>query len=141
MARMHRVVQEVIQQRMIEGERTERWKKLVAFVESLAAANWDDHRRYADLQELKAIEQFVRMNALSGDRSIGLTALWTVQNMQHLGRLRSARQMAELAKRILSSVLQADPDSAEKQRDLSISFERLGDVSVASGDLKAARVF
>ena len=36
---------------------------------------------------------------------------------------------------------ETDPDSAVKQRDLSISFNKLGDVSVASGDLKAARVY
>jgi len=34
---------------------------------------------------------------------------------------------------------QVDPTNAQMQRDLWISFEKLGDVSVASGDLAATR--
>ena len=45
------------------------------------------------------------------------------------------------ANRILKQVLSADPLCAQKQRDLSISFDRLGDVSVAAGDLAAARAY
>ena len=40
---------------------------------------------------------------------------------------------------MIHTLQSAAPDDPELQRDLSISFNKMGDVSVASGDLKAAR--
>jgi tetratricopeptide (TPR) repeat protein len=40
---------------------------------------------------------------------------------------------------VIQALADADPTSAAKQRDLPVSYERLGGVSVAAGDLKAAR--
>ena len=62
--------------------------------------------------------------------------------LQNLGRLRNAIELVRVANRILQQhVLAADPASAEKQRDLSVSFNNLGNVSVAAGDLAAARAY
>ena len=55
------------------------------------------------------------------------------------GDLKAARGYFEDGLRIRRRLADEDATSAQKQRDLSISFERLGDVSVAAGDLKAAR--
>ena len=55
------------------------------------------------------------------------------------GDLKAARGYFEDGLLIRRRLADADPDSAENQRDLSISFNKLGNVSMESGDLKAAR--
>jgi phage tail protein X len=50
---------------------------------------------------------------------------------------RKARHEASLA--VLERLAAANPGSAEAQRDLSVSLNKLGDVLVQAGDLAAAR--
>jgi tetratricopeptide (TPR) repeat protein len=57
------------------------------------------------------------------------------------GDLQAARAYFEDGLQIRRLLAEADPSSAEKQRDLSISFNKLGEVSVASGDLQSARAY
>ena len=38
----------------------------------------------------------------------------------------------------MERLAQSDPGNADWQRDLSVSFERIGDVQVAQGDLSGA---
>ena len=140
-ARMHRVVQEVVLGRMDKVERDQRRQIVLKFVEELTRKNWDNHLLYSNRKELEATEALVRLHSKIDDRLIGSTALWLVAHLQRLGRLGTAREMALLSKRILKPLAEADPSSAEKQRDLSISFNKLGEVSVASGDLQSARAY
>ena len=140
-ARMHRVVQEVVRQRMSEDERTRREQAVLVFVDHHTVTIHDGQGSYADVDEITAAEQFVRARPSQAERLVGRTAMWLVPTLQNLGRLRNAINLARQASGILKLVLAADPGSAEKQRDLSISFGHLGDVSVAAGDLAAARAY
>ncbi len=140
-ARMHRVVQEVLRRRMKDAERSHRLEIVLADVEALARRNWTDHRLYSDLNEIRAVEQLIRLDHAGDHPLVGSAALWLVNLLQNLGRLRNAVNMARLAHRILKQTLTADPDSSQKQRDLSVSFNKLGNVSVAAGDLAAARAY
>jgi hypothetical protein len=65
--------------------------------------------------------------------------MWVVGHFQNLGRLRTAVEMAKLAVRILKHVAEADPASAEKQRDVGVSHFKLMDSSEKAGDRPAAR--
>ena len=134
-ARMHRVVQEVVRRRMSEAELRRREQALLVFIEGRTDGT------YSDPRDVACTEQFVRNWPDQSERLIGQTAMWLVDSLQDLGRLQSALDMARLAERVLHQAADADPPSAQKQRDLSISFERLGDVSVAAGDLAAARAY
>src|SRR5207244_13064141 len=118
-----------------------RERDVLEFIEEHTVRIHDGDGTYADDNEVAAAEQFVRTCADRPERLIGQTAMWLVGTLQDLGRLRNAIDMASLANRILKQVDDVDPASAERQRDLSISFEKLGDVSVAAGDLAAARAY
>jgi tetratricopeptide (TPR) repeat protein len=138
-ARMHRVVQEVIRRRTGDEAREQRRDAVFAYVADLSGRNWDDTMKYADVKDVEAVEETVREHENGGERRLGQAALWLVYSLLDLGKLRNARDLARIAERILRAVADADPASAEKQRDLSFSFNRLGDVSAAVGDLAAAR--
>ncbi|MEW9532825.1 CHAT domain-containing protein [Microbispora sp. NPDC049125] len=55
------------------------------------------------------------------------------------GNVTAAGACAERYTSAASERLQADPDNAQAQRDLSISLNNVGNVAVAAGDLPAAR--
>ena len=140
-ARMHRVVQEVVRRRMSEADRLCREEVVLRFVEAHTGTIYDGYGAYSDLNEVASAEQFVRGRTNRSERWIGRIAMRLVETLKDLGRLRHAVEMARLANRILKQVLSDDPTSADKQRDLSISLNKLGDVSVAAGDLAAARAY
>jgi len=58
--------------------------------------------------------------------------------LTYAGRLPPARNAAMEAVRIRQDVITAHPADAQWQRDLSVSYERLGDVQQAQGDLAGA---
>lgn len=59
-------------------------------------------------------------------------------NLMPLNRLRNAHNMARTAERILARVTAADPDSAERQRDIGVSHFKLFQVTGQEGNSGAA---
>ena len=138
-ARMHRVLQEVVRRRMSDADRAGREGAVVRFVENRTARILDSYGADTDLSEISAAEQFVRARSEQCDPWIGLTGLSLVSTLQNIGQLRKATEIALLSNRILKEVHAADPASAEKQLNLSHSFNKLGNVSMAADDLAGAR--
>jgi len=138
-ARMHRVVQEVIRRRITEADRAARAARVMTFVEDRVRCNADDAMRFDDVRAIAAAEEWAWGNANQDHPLVGNTALCLVNHLMELGRLRAALRMVRLAERIVTQVARTDPASAEKRRNLAIVFDRLGDVSRATGDLAAAR--
>ncbi len=140
-ARMHRVVQDVVHRRMTDSQGAIREGSVLAFVERLVYVNRDETSLYTDGSEIDAAVQFVGARMNQAEQLVGRAAMRLVGTLQDMGRLHKALAFAREAHGILKQVLCADPVCARKQRDLSISFGRLGDVSVAAGDLAAARAY
>lgn len=138
-ARMHRVVQEVVRRRVQEDERHRREQAVLHFIEKRTVRIHDGDGTYADVDEIAAVEQFVRVRSDQPERLIGRTAMWLVGSLQELGRLRSAIDMASLASRILKHLADADPASAQKQRDLGVSHVKLFDIENKLENRSAAR--
>ena len=137
-ARMHRVVQEVVYRRMSE-DRLQREQAVLSFIENRTAAVCDSLGTYSDLEEVAAVEQFVRARSDHPERLVGRTSMWLIEPLRELGRLQNAIDMAGIANRILKEVLFADPASTVKQRDLANSFSKLGEVNWAAGNPTVAR--
>ena len=57
------------------------------------------------------------------------------------GDLAAARDYYEQGLAISRTLADADPASAQKQRDLSVSFNNLMNISKAAGDLAAVRAY
>ena len=58
-----------------------------------------------------------------------------------LGDSKGARGYFEKSLNLREQLTQQGPDSAQAQRDLAVSYERLGNVSLRGSDLKAAREY
>jgi tetratricopeptide (TPR) repeat protein len=138
-ARMHRVLQEVVRRRMSDVQRMSREAAVVRFIENRTARILDRYGVDTDLNEIASAEQFFRARSNQSDPWIGLTGLWLVSTLQNIGQLRKSTEIALLSNRILKQVLTADPTSAKKQLNLSLSFNKLGNVSMAADDLAGAR--
>jgi tetratricopeptide (TPR) repeat protein len=55
------------------------------------------------------------------------------------GKLEDARGWFDKALAVAKAFAAADPSNTQRQRDLSLSFEKLGDVAVSAGKLEDAR--
>ena len=121
------------------GDAAGRSAAVLAWVYDLAMATTggyaDDD---ADDDELRAVEQTVRLHARSGAPLVGQTALWTVGHLIARGRLTAATDLATTAHRILAAAAGRYPDDADRQWDLSVANNKLADVFARRGDLAAA---
>ena len=139
---MHRVVQEVILDRMSGDQRDKRTQRVRTFVENRTIQAHDNQQSYTGVSEVDAVVLFVQSNARTLDRLIGRTAMGVVPRLQELGRLRSAVEMASLSEQILRPQADSDRGNAAWQRDLSISLNQLGNLAVSQGNLpEAQRLF
>ena len=159
LARMHRVVQEVILARLTVDVRTQRAHRVRTFIEQRTIRGHDAIELYTSVAEVDAIVQYTLSPAQSGHPQTGRTAMWIVPQLQTLGRLKSAVQLATLAERILRRLAESDPlspfapqksalsrserrQSDDRWRDLSVSLIKLGDLATAQGNLpEAQRLF
>ena len=62
----------------------------------------------------------------------------TVDTLLTLGETQSALAVAKQAQEIFESLLKQNRDSTDLQRELSVSYGRVGDVQMAQGNLPAA---
>jgi tetratricopeptide (TPR) repeat protein len=141
-ARMHRVVQEVVQGLLTESERERFRQRVLAWIERRTIANWDSHQKYDDLKEIEAVVALIRNSKKNPERRMGQCALWLVGIHMTLGKLSVAKELAELALQIAQRLARSDPGNAAWQRDLFVSLNKLGDLAVAQGNLpEAQRLF
>jgi tetratricopeptide (TPR) repeat protein len=73
------------------------------------------------------------------DQRIAVDGMFLVEKVIAYRSLPAARSLLRCTVNVIQALADADPTSAEKQRDLSISFDKSGDVRIAAGDLNAAR--
>ncbi len=138
LARMHRVVQEVILARLSVEVRIQRTERVRTFIEQRTIRGHEAIELYTSVAEVDAIVQYTLSPAQSGHPQTGRTAMWIVPQLQTLGRLKSAVQLATLAEQILRPLAESDPANAAWQRDLSVSLEKLASVSHKNGQLEVA---
>jgi tetratricopeptide (TPR) repeat protein len=137
--RMHRVLQDVVRRRMSDVDRRGREEVVVRFIEKRTLRILEHYGADTDVDEISSAEQFVRARSNQSDPWIGLTGLWLVSTLQNIGQLRKATEIALFSHRILKEVLTTDPTSAEKQHNLALSLNKLGNVSMAADDLAGER--
>ena len=71
-------------------------------------------------------------------RSEAAALIETTESLLAIGDTAGALAAGEQARQIMDGLLAGDPGNAGWQRDLSVSYERVGDVQVAQGDLAGA---
>jgi tetratricopeptide (TPR) repeat protein len=71
-------------------------------------------------------------------RSEGEALMETVDSRLTIGDTKGALAAAQQARQIFADLLAASPRSTDYQRELSVSYGKVGDVQVAQGDLPAA---
>ena len=88
----------------------------------------------------KLQDQLLEAGELGPDlrRSQAEALISTVDTLLTLGETQSALAVAKQAQGIFEALLMQQPDSTDLQRELSVSYGRVGDVQVAQGNLPAA---
>lgn len=83
------------------------------------------------------IAEHSAMHAAGQERARWL--LLACDSLVALGRSREAITHAEAARMVLRQLVEAEPERADYQRDLSVSYNTLGDIRSALGDVVEAR--
>ena len=85
-------------------------------------------------------QQLVNSGQVSPDlkRSEAAALIETVGSRLTIGDTAGALSAAQQARQILTGLLASNPGSTDDQRDLSVSYEKVGDVQVAQGNLPEA---
>ncbi|MBX7169259.1 MAG: TIR domain-containing protein, partial [Pirellulales bacterium] len=139
LARVHRIVQEVVRARM-PADRGAVQQEALALVVRIRAAALENAARLGDFAwEAEPLRDYVLARPRVDNANVLGVANAICTPLQHLGRLGDAATVARAAVACGERILAADPDNAAAQRDLSVSYSKLGDVSVAQGDLAGAK--
>jgi tetratricopeptide (TPR) repeat protein len=111
------------------------------------------HDRLKDQPNQQELRKDLLQGALAGLKEVARAAdtaeadhetIWALVELGDLfgkieiGGLAEARKQYELAHELARKLAEADPGSAQAQRDLSISLSKLGNVQLEQGDSKAA---
>jgi tetratricopeptide (TPR) repeat protein len=133
-ARIHRLVAAHLRQGL---EATMRDKLAKHAGSRSDAINWS--QQPPDEWELDAL--IILLPHLLADeptRDLANDAMFLVEKIVTYRSLPAAQALLQTAHVVISRLAASDPANADWQRDLSISFEKLGDLAVAQGDLPAA---
>ena len=140
---MHRLVQDVTRRSVEEGLREAR---VTASLYWLLAAIDEDRKLPAAERRALLMALFLHAEALSEHAKAAEAANVARYLLVEIGGAISDAGFATSAVRaqrralaLVKTLADGDPGNAGFQRDLSISYERLGDLAVAAGDGKAAR--
>ncbi len=140
--KVHRLVQAVTRERLGET-RDETAGAVVDWVRRVFAY---DAARGTSISHVPDgfAEQVVAVSAMKPCVQVRGSALARVLgNVGHYrlrrGMLSASRDASERSQRLAEELAKTDPDSAQAQRDLSVSLDKLGDVEVAAGNLAGAR--
>ncbi len=137
--RIHRLVQDVVRSRLGDGVRQVMESRLADHAYSSSerlAARWGQR----DLAwELAALRDMAYRLIEHGDRRGWLQGENIATGLLHTGRLLDLGELRRRSHQLLATRCEAAPENADYARDLSISFNKLGDLSRALGDTAAAR--
>ena len=93
------------------------------------------------LDRARALQgQLIQSGQVTPDlkRSEGAALLETTDSLLAIGDTAGALAAAQQSWQIFTDLLAANPNRTDSQRDLSVSYEKIGDVQVAQGDLAGA---
>jgi len=144
LARMHRLVQDVICRRMEETSADERNRRVQHLASAHAAQfeqSWGSWGRHGVAWELAPLYEVTRRMLEAGDRSAVYMADRISTGLKHSGRLFDVHRLWQSSIRLLTDLARQDPENADYARDLSVSYERMGDLFRALGDGVRAREF
>ena len=138
LVRMHRIVQEVararISPKILEQRRTQirqyvlRRAESFAGSASLGTSSW----------EVEPLRDYALLSMSADDPSAMHVGQWLSQPLHDLGRVTDAGILARAAVACSQRLAAADPGNAERQRDMSVSQDNIGNVLSAQGDLTGA---
>lgn len=136
--RMHRIIQEVVYARMapkiLEQRRAQvrqyvlRRAESFAGSSSLSASSW----------EVEPLRDYALSSMSADDPSALHVGQWLSQPLHDLGRLEDAGILAHAAAACSLRLAATDPGNADRQRDLSVSQDNIGNLLSAQGDLTGA---
>ncbi len=139
LARMHRLVQEIVSHRIGIEEDSERWEAVASLAvrrRKWIKENWGPLGLKWELTPL--LEMALRLMD-RGDSRGALFAYDIADPLIHQGRSFEARNLWERGQTFFVKRLEADPDSEWDARELAACHERLGNLAVAEGDGNTAR--
>ncbi len=136
--RMHRIMQDVIRAGM-PAEAIELLDGRL-FEHALSrAANMEDHWGPDCVWEVEPLATYVWPRLTHDDRRACQMAGVAAGGLRQIGRSPEARRLYGRALEMSERLARALPDDVTAQRDLSVSYNRLADLSLAEGDPVEAR--
>ena len=139
LARMHRLVQDVVRARLGGDDLASR--EVVVHQLAHSRAGWiEAHWGQVDLAwELRPLRDIAFRLIARGDRQGYLMANSIATPLAHTGRLLDVRDLWRRSADLFAGLSNAAPENADYARDLSVSYERLGDLAMSGGDPATAR--
>jgi tetratricopeptide (TPR) repeat protein len=139
---VHRLVQEVMRGRL---RKSGRFEDAAALAIRALYQGYDEeadtiaahYRRAAWLAHAVAAMDHAPRNGKAARQTVGV-CIFAGDFRRSRGDLSSALHAYDLGKKIAEAAARSEPDKAQWERDLSVSYERVGDVLVAQGNLPDA---
>jgi len=138
LVRMHRIVQEVSRARLPASVQEERREKIRQYVLRRAESFAGSFSPSASSWEVEPLRDYAVLSMGADDPSAVYIAQWLSQPLHDLGRLPDAGILARTAVACSQRLAADDPGNADRQRDLSVSQDNIGNVLSAQGDLTGA---
>ena len=141
LARMHRLVQDVVRARLGADDLASR--EVVVHQLAYSRAGWiKAHWGQVGLAwELRPLRDIALRLITRGDRQGCLMADSIAAPLTHTGRLLDARDLYRRSADLFAGLSNEAPENADYARDLSVSYNKLGDLARSGGDPAAARRF
>ncbi|MDX1967549.1 MAG: toll/interleukin-1 receptor domain-containing protein, partial [Planctomycetaceae bacterium] len=139
--RMHRILQEAVQRRLSPKAAALRSAQVTEMLDTVAVQLQGSHLPPQVVPEVAALRACVWPNLDGDDVLYGRVALALTRLLLRRGNLRDAIRCGEAAARLLALRSKQAPENADYARDLSVSYERMGDLFRALGDGTRAREY
>ncbi len=133
--RLHRLIGDFVRREIDPGLGTE----LRAYVAMRAETVYNDPDRPADWELDGLAEVIPHLLRAEHDHRLAVAGMAISDNVLDYRNLPTALALLTATGSVIRQLAEADPTSADKQRDLSVSYIKLGDVSKLAGNLQAAR--
>ena len=133
--RMHRLIGEFLRAGMGVTEEIE----LRRYVARRAAEVYQQQQAPADWELDSFVKVIPHLLQTSGDYRLAVDGMFLSDKVLEYRGLVASKALLHSTGSVIRKLAEADETSAQMQRDLSISYDRLGDVSVAAGDLAGAK--
>ncbi len=135
--RLHRLIGDFVRREIDPRLVTE----LHAYVALRADKVYQDPHRPADWELDGLAEVIPHLLRAEHDHRLAVAGMAISDKVLDYRNLLTALALLTATGSVIRQLAEADPTSAQKQLDLVSLYDRLGEVSVSSGDLKAARVY